>query len=207
MLNHCFDSPNLKFTLEESTLESKKIQQFAKLWNNASIRHTVDGGSNYLYDLQQLAKSRSNDDQLKEPHVVTGDMDSIRAEVLQHFRNIPGVDVIETPDQDHTDFTKAIQVLSRQKNLTECDVKSIVVFYTSSGRLDHVLSIYNTLYKFDKDMESGVLPPLILVDLADSVSFLLTKVSAPYCTPDIVSHQFLVCLLSKSHDAGQVFDL
>lgn len=177
VLNHCFDSPQLNFKLEESALDNKKIQKFIKIWNNATIRHIVDGGGNYLHDLQQLAKSRSEDDRPKDPHLLTGDMDSIRPEVLAHYKQISELDVVETPDQDHTDFTKAIQVLSRQKALSDKNdgVKSIVVFYTSGGRLDHVLSIYNTLYKFAKDVDNNTLPPLVLVDLASSISLLLTK--------------------------------
>lgn len=175
MLNHCFDSPSLKYKLDESTLDNGNIRKFTKLWNNASIRQIVDGGGNYLFDLQQLAKSRGGDESPKDPHLLTGDMDSIRAEVLAHYRAVADLDVIETPDQDHTDFTKAIQVLTEKKELQERAVQSIVVFYTSCGRLDHVLSIYNTLYKFAKDMDSGSVPPIVLVDLASSISLLLTK--------------------------------
>lgn len=175
VLNHCFDSPDLKFKLEEPTLDNKKIQKFIKVWNNASVRHIVDGGANYLHDLQQLARTRNEDDRPKDPHLLTGDMDSIRPEVLSHYKENKEVHVEETPDQDHTDFTKAIQVLAKHKLLSEHSVKSIVVFYTSCGRLDHVLSIYNTLYRFAKDMDNNSLPPLILVDLAASISALLTK--------------------------------
>lgn len=34
MLNHCFDSPRLKYKLEQSILKEKKFQKFIKLWNN-----------------------------------------------------------------------------------------------------------------------------------------------------------------------------
>lgn len=176
ILNHCLDAPELKYNKnDESTLDNNKIRRLIKLWNNASIRHVVDGGANYLNDLQQLAKSRSAEDAPKDPQLLTGDMDSIRGDVLAHYRNTDGCNVLETPDQDHTDFTKAIKELGKQKTLAEREVKSIVVFYTSCGRLDHVLSIYNTLYKFGKDIEESTLPPLILVDLASSISLLLTK--------------------------------
>jgi len=109
--------------------------------------------------------------------LLTGDMDSIRPEVIAHYKGIGEIEVMKTPDQDHTDFTKAIQVLLKRKELsTERTVQSIVVFYTACGRLDHVLSIYNTLYKFDKDMDNSGVPAIILVDIASSISLLLTKV-------------------------------
>ena len=42
--------------------------------------------------------------------MVTGDFDSITDAVLQHCKAI-GARVVPTPDQDSTDFTKAIDVL------------------------------------------------------------------------------------------------
>ena len=156
----------------------------------------MDGGCNYVYDLQQLSNKNShklitNDEAenqyiLKNPNLLTGDFDSIRDEVLTHFKAISEVKVIETPDQNNTDFTKAVNVLrdyleqihSLGETNSKCSVKSIVVFYTSAGRLDHVLSIFSTLYKFSKDMYTGEIPQLILFDLANSISFILTKVSS-----------------------------
>lgn len=181
LLNHCFS---------DSFINDSKLSRFVALWNNASVRHTVDGGSNCLFDLQQqmLKSLNTSADHhhhhhlLLPPHLLTGDMDSIRADVLQHYRqqqNSPKVTIIETMDQEQTDFTKAIQVLSQQLGTlpAEHPVSSILVFYSSSGRLDHVLSIYSTLYHFEKDVKVNALPPLILVDLPGcSVSMLLSKV-------------------------------
>ena len=190
LLNHCFDSPALRFQ-ENSTasLELPKIRQFIRLWNRAAVRHAVDGGTNYLFDLQQqqqqlLNSKESSGELLADPHLLTGDMDSVRAEVLNNYKQNPITEVIETPDQDETDFTKAIQVLARRLQAATTTasyptkVSTIIVFYTgSTARLDHGLSIFSTLYRFGEDIDQGRLPRLVLVDLGSSISFLLTKVS------------------------------
>ena len=44
------------------------------------------------------------------PDIVTGDFDSISEAVMAHCKSI-GVKVIPTPEQDATDFTKAVDVL------------------------------------------------------------------------------------------------
>ena len=44
------------------------------------------------------------------PDIVTGDFDSITDAVLAHCKSI-GVKVVPTPEQDRTDFTKAVDVL------------------------------------------------------------------------------------------------
>ncbi|KAH9391377.1 cAMP-dependent protein kinase subunit [Tyrophagus putrescentiae] len=156
---------------------------FIRLWNGAAVRHAVDGGTNYLFDLQQqqqqlLVKSKeSSVELLADPHLLTGDMDSVRAEVLTNYKQNPITEVVETPDQDETDFTKAIQVLAKRLQAatttsSPTKVSTIIVFYTgSTARLDHGLSIFSTLYRFGEDIDQGRLPRLVLVDLGSSISF------------------------------------
>lgn len=174
LLNHCFDSPTLHYSPADSHIANPKLQRFAKLWNAAKVRHSVDGGSNYLHALQQI------DDTVQNPEIISGDFDSIEPEVLKHYRQASGpnndrISIVETPDQDDTDFTKAIRVLAGSELFADSKSEAILVFYTSSGRLDHVLSIYNTLYRFSPEVNSGRLPPIIAIDLGASVSVLLTE--------------------------------
>ena len=44
-------------------------------------------------------------EELALPHVICGDFDSVRPEILNHFESL-NVNVIHTPDQDETDLTK-----------------------------------------------------------------------------------------------------
>lgn len=65
----------------------------------------IDGGGNVIYDLLCKTKLDNNDEFL--PHIVSGDFDSIRSEVLSTYRNRK-VKIIHTPDQDEPDFFKGL---------------------------------------------------------------------------------------------------
>ena len=45
------------------------------------------------------------------PDFISGDFDSIKSEVLQHYTDI-GVQICPTPDQNETDFTKSLRALN-----------------------------------------------------------------------------------------------
>lgn len=142
---------------------------------SAHLRFTVDGGTNYLFDLQQTLKSQQSTALLKNPDFVSGDFDSIRPNVLQHFKANPNTSVVDTPDQDATDFTKALLLLSKQ-HLSQQSVEAIYVFGTNSGRIDQFLSILSTMYDFCHEEHSKIMPKILLVDLNSSISFVLNKV-------------------------------
>lgn len=80
------------------------------------------------------------------PDLITGDFDSITEETVEFFKSTPK---INTPDQDATDFTKAFTVL--QPVMQQRQVRDVVVFHDSSGRLDQVMANLNTLYKMQKE--------------------------------------------------------
>ena len=46
-------------------------------------------------------------DELALPHLISGDFDSIKPDILNHFKSL-NVSVIHTPDQDETDLTKGM---------------------------------------------------------------------------------------------------
>lgn len=133
---------------------------------------TVDGGSNYLYNLQNEHPDKQS---YCDPHLITGDFDSIQSDVLEHFKQKPGVEVINTPDQDDTDFCKAIHVLmDKHKELKQPEV--VYVFGCNSGRIDQFLSIMSGLYKFAHSPASSI-PIILFIDLASAISFVLAKVN------------------------------
>ena len=66
----------------------------------ASVRVAVDGGANRWFHFLQGKDC-------VVPELVTGDFDSIKQNVLSYFRS-KGSEVIATPNQDETDFTKAL---------------------------------------------------------------------------------------------------
>ncbi|XP_017083740.1 thiamin pyrophosphokinase 1 [Drosophila eugracilis] len=122
------------------------------LWKNAAVRCAVDGGSNHWRDfvVGQAMSKRTNGGmaitQLEPLDVITGDFDSITEDTVDFFKTTPKV---HTPDQDATDFTKAIAVL--QPVMTQRKIRDVVVFHDNSGRLDQIMANLNTLYKSQKD--------------------------------------------------------
>ncbi|XP_047469383.1 thiamin pyrophosphokinase 1-like isoform X2 [Penaeus chinensis] len=84
------------------------------------------------------------------PDLITGDFDSIESEVLKLYQN-ENVTVINTPDQDETDFTKAVRVLGKyilERNLMVDQV--LVIAGVHSERFDHIMANLATLFKVDK---------------------------------------------------------
>lgn len=127
----------------------------------------MDGGSNYLYELQKWANGLAN------PHLISGDFDSISASVKEHYQSVGGVRLEETPDQNYTDFRKALQVLSRE-NVTGQGIDTVYVMYTSSDRIDQYLSILSTVHSEEINGDKQL--RVVLVDLTSSISFVLAKV-------------------------------
>jgi thiamine pyrophosphokinase len=129
----------------------------------ASLKIGVDGGSNYLNDSH------------KNPDIISGDFDSILKEKLEYYRN-KGTKIIETPDQNATDFTKAVQLVFDRNNRNENKpIESIIAIWSSMGRTDQVLANIDTLYKYGLNCDNYV--PIFLLQVEQSISWLLIEVS------------------------------
>lgn len=96
----------------------------------AKIRVTVDGGTNRWLD---WLRKHNLQDKLPPPELITGDLDSCRKESRAFFNTST---IIETPDQDATDFTKSLQVL--EPYILELSLDSIVAVCETSGRIDQI---------------------------------------------------------------------
>ena len=110
-------------------------EHLVNLWNNATYKITVDGGTNRWY---KIANDIEKNCQITKaqiiPDLISGDLDSIDSDVLNFFKD--KCEVINTPDQNYTDFTKTIQLISAQNTV---EVDYIVAFSEHSGRLDQIL--------------------------------------------------------------------
>lgn len=122
----------------------------------AAIRIAVDGGTNSL----------PRDPKFK-PDIIAGDLDSCQKETLNFFQKL-GSRIIPTPDQQNTDFTKAVQIVLDEKDL---NVDYVLAISSISGRPDHSLSNFHTLFHFVRKI------PVILLDIGVSISCPLECVS------------------------------
>ncbi|KAH8247526.1 hypothetical protein KR038_005825, partial [Drosophila bunnanda] len=170
------------------------------LWKNAAVRCAVDGGSNHWrnFVLDQVLSKRSKDELVNAPleplDVITGDFDSITEETVDFFKTTPK---IHTPDQDATDFTKAIAVL--QPVMAQRNIQDVVVFHDTSGRLDHVMANLNTLYKSQKDNCN------VFLLSGDSVTWLLRPGKHTIKVPvDLVTSQRWCSLMPVGGSAHNV---
>lgn len=77
----------------------------------AQVRVTVDGGTEKW--LQWVQKNENKLDNVLCPDMITGDMDSLPKDVLDYFTSKNNeIKVVVTPNQDETDFFKALTELS-----------------------------------------------------------------------------------------------
>uniref|UniRef100_A0A3Q0KE41 Thiamine diphosphokinase n=1 Tax=Schistosoma mansoni TaxID=6183 RepID=A0A3Q0KE41_SCHMA len=136
---------------------------FKRLWKDAYPVAFVDGFANHIY---RNINYRNN----YFPHFLTGDFDSIQLGVLEFYRSVKNVSVIETPDQEETDFTKCVRIIisSIKENNKKVDV--LVAAQMSGGRFDHEMGLIKTLYEAKKLTNI----PLLLVSEC-SVTFLLDE--------------------------------
>ncbi|XP_076220934.1 thiamine pyrophosphokinase 1 isoform X2 [Nomia melanderi] len=122
-----------------------------RIWENAQINVTVDGGTDrwlHYLEMQDIDLFDGKHFQYV-PNLITGDMDSCSFEILEKLKSM-GSTIIETPDQDHSDYTKALLQLKQYADKKNINLKAIYVFVESSGRFDHILGNINTLYKSGK---------------------------------------------------------
>jgi len=115
------------------------------LWHNATVRVCVDGGTNFY---EKFVKSSNSSQPTPPPDLITGDFDSIDQDLLKAYNRNQEVCVVHTPDQDETDFTKAIKELYTFLKRDNTEIHFIIVIGgAKSERFDHVFANFNTLYK------------------------------------------------------------
>ncbi|XP_052749219.1 thiamin pyrophosphokinase 1 isoform X2 [Galleria mellonella] len=140
-------------------------------WNNASVRMAVDGGTaRWDTFLNQLPEDVQKT--MKLPDFVTGDFDSLTEDVLNKYKK-KGTKTIRTPDQNNTDFTKALMELNKHCQQENLQLDHVIAVCQNSGRLDHILANIQTLHLVKVD---NLLNPNTTVYILsdDSISWLLS---------------------------------
>lgn len=104
----------------------------------ASIMVVVDGGANRW--LNWLKKYKL-ENKLKQPNLITGDLDSCDKESIAFFNKSR---VVQTIDQDATDFTKSLVVL--EPFINELKLENVIALCETSGRVDQILGNINSKF-------------------------------------------------------------
>lgn len=138
------------------------------LWKRSVYRATVDGGTNVWAEIASK-HSQHIQVQLQAPDLITGDFDSVRSEHIKHYEGL-GSKIVETPDQDNTDFTKCLMQLSEELKTEEklANVEAIFAFVETSGRLDQVMANLETLF-----LAPAILPKPVYLISSLGISWLL----------------------------------
>eukprot|EP00871_Galdieria_phlegrea_P004430 jgi/Galph1/4989/GphlegSOOS_G3622.1 len=150
-------------------LNGEGISKFlvTTLWKSTARVVCADGGSNRLYD--------SLDAEEREqfvPHMIKGDLDSIRPDVLNYYSN-KGVAIVRESNQFLNDFEKSLESLG-----SLLSGLPVVVLGGMGGRVDQQLANIHILYKF--------LPSKIYLLSLDQVMWLIPRGKhSVICSKDI----------------------
>ena len=105
-----------------------------------------------------------------KPDIISGDFDSIDQATVDYFTQLE-CEFIATPDQNDTDFMKGVKIVDEKNTQHHLKLNYILVFSSISGRPDHILSNFSTMYKMTSRM------PIVLLDIGQSISWVLEGVS------------------------------
>ncbi|KAI5637400.1 thiamine pyrophosphokinase, vitamin b1 binding domain-containing protein [Phthorimaea operculella] len=80
--------------------------------------------------------------------------------------------IIHTPDQDYTDFTKALMELRTFCEVNNIEINYVIAFGQSSGRIDQILGIIQTLFLVkERQLLDDKMRVFVITD--DALSWLL----------------------------------
>ncbi|CAG9815449.1 unnamed protein product [Phaedon cochleariae] len=128
-------------------------QEFViRMWRQAKVRVTVDGGTDRWQHWLTMNEHEFKD--VPNPDLITGDMDSLSKEVLNHFTDC-GTKVVVTPDQNETDYVKALVELNKYCCSENIELDTVYVLADTCGRFDQIMANINALFR-SRDILKGI---------------------------------------------------
>jgi thiamine pyrophosphokinase len=126
---------------------SFNLDTLRSMHNISSYTILADGAANYFHDI--LKKNSFKDDII--PHAIVGDFDSIRQDVLDHYRQ-KDVHIYQDPSQDDTDLEKCLRHLEKKIHSNPISERArfhrVIITGGFGGRVDHTLNNIHVLHKF-----------------------------------------------------------
>lgn len=138
----------------------RMVDKFMALSNIATIKAYTDGGAGQVCSIVGAERERYL------PDFVSGDFDSVDPDLLNFYKE-KGVEVIATPDQDETDFTKCLRIITSNQHIDKFN--QIVAINAFGKRLDQTMANVETLFHITKVTKK----PVYLMS-EDSLACLLT---------------------------------
>lgn len=136
------------------------INEFSSLWNNASLKASVDGATNLIDELNLMHSNNNKNSSCFVPDLISGDFDSINKELLVKYKDL-GSAIYETADQNHIDFTKCLRIIGSKYCPTNKFDKVVALSYSVSDRFDQVMANVNALFEAKTLLPSHVVTCLL----------------------------------------------
>ncbi|RKF58459.1 thiamine pyrophosphokinase 1 [Erysiphe neolycopersici] len=157
------ENPRIQFALVILNRELQlPFSVYSTLWANAVYKVAADGGADRLYDLNKLQFSTKTSTSTTittaaaasflHLDCIVGDLDSLQPKSRAYWvkQKVP---IIQDPDQNSTDFAKAVYHIRNRQGKNSKKPLDIVVLGDLSGRIDHAMSLLHHLYTLQEQKE------------------------------------------------------
>ena len=135
------------------------------LWETSSYRICADGAANRLYDATVTLGDELSTSNKYIPNIITGDLDSVRSDVLKYYE-MEGVSIVRIEDQNFHDLDKSLMAVEKWIEASSLDEQSqsnnyndkkstnktrrAFIYGGFGGRLDQEMGAINALCVWGK---------------------------------------------------------